>query len=706
MRTAIGASAAAIAGCAVAAGQCPPQWDGLGLALAGADNVVWGSVAWDPDGPGPQGSMLVLAGGFRTIANLVTGHGLVAWDGQSWRELPDPGFTGFFTGSLAVHQGKLVAAGRGPAGPVVSAYDGTSWTVLGTGPNAGESAWAVAVYNGELYAAGFTSFAGVSGRVARLTAQGWVGLPTPFPAMPTAMTVVGGTLAIGGSGALGFWDGAALTVHESGILPYSMIAHQNELYAGTYAFHGNPVGRWSGAQWEFAGTGIGPSFQHAYAFWLGSYGGDLYASGDFVIQGPPWGAQLARLSNGVWGHVGGRAVFGPLTEMNGKLYCLASGWDGAQWEDAWPAPNLSGEVSWIGEIDGQPCIAGGFQMTDSAGAAGHGLARRQGDQWAVETGVPLVSPRCAIEFGGALYVGGAAFMQASLYRRTGSTWEPLDFDSSLAGVGSLVEWNGLLVAGGWWYRNNTYVSVESSPDGQAWTQMSPPGEVLGLIIHQGQLHAYGRPYSGSASVVWRYENDHWVQMGGTFNARVQSVSTFEGALLAGGSFTSVGGVAAERLARWSGTAWEPIAPGVPGMVTVVRQHGSRLIVGGWVPTSGPTHTMLRAWDGSAWASLAAPVAGVVSDVRSRPDGLWVGGSFTALGGAVAPGVARLRTFPCYANCDCSPTPPLLNVGDFSCFLQRYSAGDAYANCDASTTPPVLNVADFGCFLMEYARGCP
>jgi hypothetical protein len=61
---------------------------------------------------------------------------------------------------------------------------------------------------------------------------------------------------------------------------------------------------------------------------------------------------------------------------------------------------------------------------------------------------------------------------------------------------------------------------------------------------------------------------------------------------------------------------------------------------------------------------------------------------------------------CYANCDGSTTAPVLNVGDFTCFLQKYAASDPYANCDGSTTPPVLNVGDFTCFLQKYAAGCP
>jgi hypothetical protein len=61
---------------------------------------------------------------------------------------------------------------------------------------------------------------------------------------------------------------------------------------------------------------------------------------------------------------------------------------------------------------------------------------------------------------------------------------------------------------------------------------------------------------------------------------------------------------------------------------------------------------------------------------------------------------------CYANCDNSTVSPILNVGDFTCFLQRFAAADPYANCDGSTVNPILNVGDFTCFLQRFAAGCP
>jgi hypothetical protein len=78
----------------------------------------------------------------------------------------------------------------------------------------------------------------------------------------------------------------------------------------------------------------------------------------------------------------------------------------------------------------------------------------------------------------------------------------------------------------------------------------------------------------------------------------------------------------------------------------------------------------------------------------------------AMGPSDVRGLAAVRPVGCYANCDGSTVPPVLNVGDFTCFLQRFAAGDSYANCDQSTIPPVLNVGDFTCFLQRFAAGCP
>lgn len=72
-------------------------------------------------------------------------------------------------------------------------------------------------------------------------------------------------------------------------------------------------------------------------------------------------------------------------------------------------------------------------------------------------------------------------------------------------------------------------------------------------------------------------------------------------------------------------------------------------------------------------------------------------SFSVSGQQNAPG--------CYANCDGSTNAPILNIADFVCFLNSFSAGGSYANCDGSTSVPVLNIGDFTCFLNNFAAGC-
>jgi hypothetical protein len=86
-----------------------------------------------------------------------------------------------------------------------------------------------------------------------------------------------------------------------------------------------------------------------------------------------------------------------------------------------------------------------------------------------------------------------------------------------------------------------------------------------------------------------------------------------------------------------------------------------------------------------------------------PDGSVIIGNGSRDGTTIEGWLIRLD---CYPNCDGSTAPPVLNVNDFICFLNRFAAGDTYANCDASTTPPVLTVNDFVCFLNRFVSGCP
>ncbi len=109
------------------------------------------------------------------------------------------------------------------------------------------------------------------------------------------------------------------------------------------------------------------------------------------------------------------------------------------------------------------------------------------------------------------------------------------------------------------------------------------------------------------------------------------------------------------------------------------------------------------WSSVDGGGLMSSSAGIysVSGTIGQPDaGALNAGAYLCGGGFWHADAAS-----CWANCDNSTTTPVLNVLDFTCFLNKFAAGDPYANCDNSTTPPVLNVLDFSCFLNKFAAGC-
>ena len=143
----------------------------------------------------------------------------------------------------------------------------------------------------------------------------------------------------------------------------------------------------------------------------------------------------------------------------------------------------------------------------------------------------------------------------------------------------------------------------------------------------------------------------------------------------------------------------------------MSDDGSRLAVACWgTQIEGPPEVMVLDRTANLIDSIDAP--GSVFSVDITGDGRYVLAGSKAVHANVFGngGNAYLldlgATGGCYANCDESTTAPVLNVADFTCFLNRFAAGESYANCDNSTLAPVLNVADFTCFLQSFAAGCP
>lgn len=115
----------------------------------------------------------------------------------------------------------------------------------------------------------------------------------------------------------------------------------------------------------------------------------------------------------------------------------------------------------------------------------------------------------------------------------------------------------------------------------------------------------------------------------------------DGSLYIGGSFTVVGNIAANRIAKWDGSTWSPLGSGLNGSVGALLFNGADLYVGGSFGLAGGVLVNnIAKWNGSEWSALTDGVGGGVSALAMIGTDLYVAGSFTQAGGVTANRIAK------------------------------------------------------------------
>jgi hypothetical protein len=124
-------------------------------------------------------------------------------------------------------------------------------------------------------------------------------------------------------------------------------------------------------------------------------------------------------------------------------------------------------------------------------------------------------------------------------------------------------------------------------------------------------------------------------------------------LYAGGDFTTAGGVAVNRIARWNGAQWSIAGAGVGGGVVyalTVLDDGTRPVLyagGNFTTAADITANGIANWDGTRWSVLGSGMSGpfvyalTVFDDGRGPT-LYAGGAFTRAGGVDASRIAAWR----------------------------------------------------------------
>lgn len=211
-------------------------------------------------------------------------------------------------------------------------------------------------------------------------------------------------------------------------------------------------------------------------------------------------------------------------------------------------------------------------------------------------------------------------------------------------------------------------------NGDTWTELSGPsgigvsGQVQALeVFDDGSgpaLYAGGYfEIAGGLQVngIAKWNGSEWSALEGPsgvgVNGAVRALAVFDdgngSALYAGGAFTTAGGVAVNRIAKWDGNSWVPVGTGFDGAVnslTVVDLgSGASLYAGGeFTRAGGVGVNRVARWNGFSWVrlqgALGTGVDGQVLALTGFDDGsgpaLYAGGLFLSAGGSHVSRIAK------------------------------------------------------------------
>jgi len=318
-----------------------------------------------------------------------------------------------------------------------------------------------------------------------------------------------------------------------------------------------------------------------------------------------------------------------------------------------------------------PALYVGGDFLGIGGIQANHIARWNGQSWStLGAGVNArVLALAAFDDGSgpALYAGGifnlAGGAPAShIARWNGSSWSPLGtgMDDRVKTLAVFDDGTGtaLYAGGDFAHAGGTPAFGIARWNGSAWAPVGNqylPTNALAVFQSGGQraLYAGGFVFPGpSGGGVNKWDGTSWQPVGGGVGAPnignfVGALTTFDDgtgpALYAGGTFATAGGVAANGIARWDGTAWSPLGLGIRGargkavlaLQTFDDGSGPALYAGGNFERAGNTVAgSVASWNGHAWSPLHDGLVGEVyaftvfdSGAQGVPD-LVVGGGFS------------------------------------------------------------------------------
>jgi hypothetical protein len=454
----------------------------------------------------------------------------------------------------------------------------------------------------------------------------------------------------------------------------------------------NGIAKWDGTSWSALGSGVAggsPNGVRALCAFDDGTGPAIYAGGRFVIAGGVTVNNLARWKNGAWSAVSG-GVINATFATDVDVDALAVYDDG------------SGPALFVG---------GYFNRAGTVHVSG--IARWNGAHWAALTVDTFMIVHALAVWddgtGPSLYVGmdsgeGSGNLLHGLGRWNGN-WSALGggLETSMGTSGNVYSLavhddgtsTSLIVGGVFFFADNVPANCLARFDGQHFTSLSSAMNQNVRALASWNDGTGAAVYAGgdftiadgtTAPYITRRDANGFSPVGGGNGitgdsypyGTVGCFTTFGSGpaarLIAGGAFTSAGGVPARNVAAFDGATWTPLGSGTVGEVVALTTFdegqgaGPALFAGGNITAAGGAGAnFLVRWDGSTWTSVGGGTNGPVDSLAVFDDGsgnaLYAGGSFDSAGNGAASGSVARWNGTSWSNVG-TPPPGILGIMTF------------------------------------------